>query len=81
MRRPTAWRTPGTWHCRGCGAASCGLRWSDVDLKDGTLTVAHNRVSVNGQAMDSDPKTDGSGRTLPLTPALSAALRHAQATQ
>jgi integrase len=59
----------------------CGLRWSDVDLKDGTLTVAHNRVSVNGQAMDFDPKTDGSGRTLPLTPALTAALRHAQATQ
>jgi len=59
----------------------CGLRWSDVELKDGTLTVAHHRVSVNGQAMDSDPKTDGSGRTLPLSPALSAALRHAQATQ
>ena len=59
----------------------CGLRWSDVDLKDGTLTVAHNRVSVNGQAMDSDPKTDGSGRTLPLSPALTAALRRAQAIQ
>ena len=59
----------------------CGLRWRDVELKDGTLTVAHHRVSVNGQAMDSDPKTDGSGRTLPLSPALTAALRRAQTTQ
>ena len=35
-----------------------GLRWSDVDLDAGTLTIAHNRVSVNGAAMDSAPKTD-----------------------
>ena len=72
------------WHLALSGLRRgelCGLRWSDVDLNDGTLTVAHNRVSVNGQAMDSDPKTHGSGRTLPLTPALTAALRHAQATQ
>ena len=61
------------WHLALSGlrrGEMCGLRWSDVDLKDGTLTVAHNRVSVNGQAMDSDPKTDGSGRTLPLSPPL-----------
>lgn len=47
------------------------------------LTVApgHNRVSVNGQVMDSDPKTDRSERTLPLTPALTAALRRALAIQ
>jgi hypothetical protein len=30
----------------------------DVDLSAATVTVAHNRVSVNGQAMDSRPKTD-----------------------
>ena len=47
-----------------------GLRWSDVDLKAQTVTIAHNRVSVNGQAMDSQPKTDRSARVLPLTPAL-----------
>jgi integrase len=58
-----------------------GLLWSDVDLDVGTLTVAHNRVSVNGQVMDSDPKTDQSARTLPLTPALAAVLRRAQARQ
>jgi integrase len=59
----------------------CGLRCSDVDLSAATVTVAHNRVSVNGQAMDSQPKTDNSVRTLPLTPALSTALRRALAIQ
>jgi integrase len=60
-----------------------GLRWADVDLKAETLTIApgHNRVSVNGKAMDSDPKTDRSERTLPLTPALTSALRRAVAVQ
>lgn len=58
-----------------------GLRWSDVDLDAGTLTIAHNRVSVNGAAMDSAPKTDRSARVLPLTPALTAALRRAAAVQ
>jgi hypothetical protein len=57
------------------------LRWSDVDLKAGTVTIAHNRVSVNGRAMDSEPKTDRSARVLPLTPALTVALRRAQAIQ
>jgi integrase len=58
-----------------------GLRWSDVDLTARTVTIANNRVSVNGQAMDSQPKTDSSGRVLPLTPALTAALRRALAMQ
>ena len=84
LKHAEADRLAHAWHLALSGLRRgelCGLRWTDVDLKDGTLTVAHNRVSVNGQAMDSDPKTDGSGRTLPLTPALTAALRRAQATQ
>ena len=44
------------------------------------MTIAHNRVSVNGRAMDSQPKTDAPPG-VPLTPALTAALRRAQATQ
>ena len=47
----------------------------------GTITVAHNRVSVNGRAMDGQPKTDRSARTLPLTPVLATALRRALAGQ
>lgn len=73
------------WHLALSGLRRgelCGLRWGDVDLKGGTLTVAHNRMSVNGRPMDSDDtKTGHSARTLPLTPALTAALSRAQATQ
>jgi integrase len=62
-----------------------GLRWSDVKLDDdrdaGTLTIAHNRVSVGGQVHDTDPKTERSARTLPLTPALAKALSRAKAIQ
>jgi integrase len=72
------------WHLALSGLRRgevCGLRWSDVDLVAGTITVAHNRVSVNGRAMDGQPKTDRSARTLPLTPVLTTALRRALAGQ
>jgi integrase len=66
------------WHLALSGLRRgelCGLRWSDVDLVAGTVTIAHNRVSMNGQAIDSQPKTDRSAHVLPLTPALTTALR------
>jgi integrase len=72
------------WHLALSGLRRgelCGLLWSDVDLGAETVTVTHNRVSVNGKAMDSQPKTDNSLRTLPLTPALTSALRRALAAQ
>jgi integrase len=72
------------WHLALSGlrrGEMCGLRWHDVDLTAATVTIAHNRVSVNGKAMDSQPKTDTSARVLPLTPALAAALRRALAAQ
>ncbi|MGW5387605.1 hypothetical protein [Nocardia sp. NPDC003963] len=47
-----------------------GLRWSDIDLERGTLTIADNRVSVNGVATEYDTKSEDSDRTLPLTPTL-----------
>lgn len=58
-----------------------GLRWSDVDLDGQRLTIANNRVSVNGKAEESDPKSDDSGRTLPLTPTLTTELRAAKRRQ
>ncbi|MGY2062999.1 site-specific integrase, partial [Nocardia gipuzkoensis] len=58
-----------------------GLRWSDVDLDGGTLTIANNRVSVNGQATEYQPKSEMSGRTLPLTATLKAELRAARKRQ
>jgi integrase len=62
-----------------------GLLWSDVALVDGhdsgTLTIAHNRVSVSGKVHNKKPKTKRSARTLPLTPELAKTLRRAKATQ
>jgi integrase len=76
------------WHLALAGLRRgeiSGLRWSDVVLDDardvGTLTIAHNRVSVGGQVHDTDPKTERSAGTLPLTPALAKALKRAKATQ
>jgi integrase len=78
------------WHLALAGLRRgeiSGLRWSDVVLEDvdghdaGTLTVAHNRVSVGGQVHDTDPKATRSARTLPLTPALAKALKRAKAIQ
>ncbi|MGW5268392.1 tyrosine-type recombinase/integrase [Rhodococcus sp. NPDC003994] len=59
----------------------CGLRWRDVDLELGTITIANNRVSVNGRASDGAPKSRSSRRTLPLTDALRKSLLSARETQ
>ena len=41
-----------------------GLRWSDVDLGAGTITVARNRVQAGaGNVVENDPKTSSSRRT------------------
>ncbi len=76
------------WHLALAGLRRgeiSGLRWSDIELDDdadtGTLTIAHNRVSVGGRVHDTDPKTERSARTLPLTPALAKALKRAKAVQ
>ncbi|MET8653835.1 tyrosine-type recombinase/integrase [Nocardia aurea] len=58
-----------------------GLRWSDVDLDGGRLTIANNRVSVNGKAVEYEPKSEDSGRTLPLTRTLEKELRAARKRQ
>jgi integrase len=53
-----------------------GLRWSDVDLDRGKLSIARGRVDVDGKRQDvGDPKTRRGTRTLPLPPDVLAALR------
>ena len=58
-----------------------GVRWSDVDLTAGTLTVARARVDVNGRSVVGKPKTSRGTRTLPLPPDLARSLRSMHADQ
>jgi integrase len=63
-------------------AELCGLRWSALDLDAGTLSVVPDtRVVVNGQAQDSDGKTDNAPRMLALDPLTVAALREWRSRQ
>lgn len=52
-----------------------GLRWADLDLERGRLTVAQQIVAIKGKVQASTPKSATSHRTLPLTPELARRLR------
>ena len=72
------------WHLALSGPRRgevCGLSWSDIVLKAKTLTVAENRVTVDGEAMHSEPKTAAGKRTLPLSDAMVKVLRRAKRRQ
>jgi integrase len=51
-----------------------GLRWSDIDLRVGTLTVNQARVLVEYRVRVEEPKSRNGKRTLPLDGELVAAL-------
>lgn len=51
-----------------------GLRWHDVDLSAGTLTIGWARTAIAGRPHEGPPKTVQSARTLPLDAQLMAAL-------
>jgi integrase len=51
-----------------------GLRWSDIDLRAGTLTVNQSRVLVEYRVRIEEPKSRNGKRTLPLDGELVAAL-------
>ena len=51
-----------------------GLRWSDIDLRAGTLTVNQARVLVEYRVHIEEPKSRNGKRTLPLDGELVAAL-------
>jgi integrase len=57
------------------------LRWQDVDLDAGVLTVRHNRVPVGGSMVEGSPKTRRSTRTFALPGPALAALRGQWAMQ
>lgn len=53
-----------------------GLRWSDVDLEAGTVSVAQGRVVVEGHGtITGDPKSKRSRRALPMPSDVLSALR------
>ena len=58
-----------------------GLRWADVSFTDGTLTVSSTRVLVDGKVIEKGPKSQRGRRTLPLFPAVTAALEALYKTQ
>jgi integrase len=55
------------------------LRWQDVDLDAGTLSVRHTLRIADGALVE--PKTERSHRTLRLSPALASTLRSHKARQ
>jgi integrase len=57
-----------------------GLRWCDVDLKAGTLTVA-GQLGRDGKTWVPVAKTDASAATVPLLPVLQRELRRHRARQ
>jgi integrase len=53
----------------------CGLRWSDVDLAAGKITVRRSRVTVRGRVLEqATTKTRAGLRTVPLSDAAVGAL-------
>lgn len=68
----------GCWHLSALGLRRgevLGLRWSDVDFERGVLHVRQARVQAGREVVTNEPKTARGRRTLPMHPALIAALR------
>lgn len=72
------------WELALCGLRRgeiAGLRWVDVDIDAKTLSIANNRVDAGGKAVENDPKSAMSRRTLPLPDRLVSVLRAAKTRQ
>lgn len=62
-------------------AEVCGLRWVDVDLDAGTLSIETTRTLVEGEVEEKDPKSENGKRTLPLPNTVITGLRAFKAQQ
>lgn len=58
-----------------------GLKWEDVDLNAGVVTVRRSLQKLNGKFDLVEPKTESSRRTLPLPSFVVTALKRHQAAQ
>ena len=59
----------------------CGLRWNDVDLEGGTLTVSSAIGSMDGGNYTKTPKNESSFRTFPMIPQLQKVLEEVYEAQ
>jgi integrase len=72
------------WELALCGLRRgeiAGLRWSDVDLKAKTLSIANTWVSAGGRMTENEQKSKTSRRELILPDRLVAVLKTAKARQ
>ncbi|OBJ21664.1 tyrosine-type recombinase/integrase [Mycobacterium colombiense] len=73
------------WYLALSGLRRCeiaGLKWSDIKMDAGILTVARNRVQVGAATVvENQPKTQSSRRMLPIDAGLVAVLKRASARQ
>ncbi|GGP02247.1 hypothetical protein GCM10012278_08720 [Nonomuraea glycinis] len=60
---------------------ACGLRWKDVDLDAGTVSIAWQLVQLAGRIHEGRPKTNASMRTVALDAETIAILRAHQRRQ
>jgi integrase len=58
------WRFLAMTGCRR--GEALGLRWSDVDLAHGRVTVTHQRTIAGGRVVEGSPKTAAGARTIAL---------------
>ena len=59
-----------------------GLKWEDIDLKEGTLRVRHALQRIPGKGLQlMEPKSESSRRTIPLPQLAAQALRQHQLRQ
>jgi integrase len=58
-----------------------GLRWQDVDIEEGTLTVRYQAQRINGTKQLVPPKTDASRRTVGIPALVIEALRRHRIAQ
>ncbi len=58
-----------------------GLRWSSIDFEAGYLLIQDNRVSINGKAINSTPKTPNSIRKIFLSPDVKGVLERMKLQQ
>jgi integrase len=68
----------GAWHLSALGLRRgevLGLRWSDIDFEAGVLHVRQARVQAGREVVTNEPKTARGRRSLPMHPALTAALK------